>query len=104
MPTILSESSPLIASSALPRRVESRVRGLAEHPHSVPDHRGEPLDTREEFGLLLAGSMGECGRGCGQARLEHVDRALEVLAGGAAAAPALLLRFGKIDDLRHTPA
>ena len=99
----ISETSGRVRNLTLARVGRRNRRRLAEHSHPVANQRRQPLDSRQQFGLLLARRVGHFGGGNGQVLAHQLHRALETLALGdtrASFAPRLL-DLGKIDYLRH---
>src|ERR1700682_3125320 len=80
----------------------SRI-ALAEHPHSVANHREQTFDTRDQLGVLNLRRMDQL-RGDGGEILAHqAERALEILALRPARASFAtgFLNFREVDYLSH---
>ena len=54
-----------IAAIESRRAVETRVGGIAKHPHPIANQRRQPLDASKQFALLVARRLcklrGDCG-------------------------------------------
>src|ERR1700687_25786 len=83
--------------------VESGVSALAEHPHSVANHRDQPLDARDQLRVLNLRRMDQLGGDGSEVLAHQIESALEIFALGptrAGFAPRFL-DFRKLDYLSH---